>query len=205
LINDILDLSKVEAGKLKLDLGEVFLPDLLRNSLTMIKEKSMKHRIRLQIEIEGIPDRIQGDERKLKQVLYNLLSNAVKFTPDGGKVILDGCRLFSRDNEWAKQDGCVAPIPFAPSVSGEWVGISIRDTGVGLKPEDLGRIFAPFEQVDNSAGRRYQGTGLGLSLTRQFVELHEGMIWAESDGEGKGSDFKFVIPVQRPMATQDLC
>jgi PAS domain S-box-containing protein len=203
LINDILDLSKVEAGKLQLEVGEVFLPTLLQNSLNMIKEKSMKHGIQLQMEIDGIPERIRGDERKLKQILYNLLSNAVKFTSDGGAVTLDACRLFFRDHRWIKGDGSVASVPFAPSFPGEWVGVSIRDTGIGLKKEDLERIFAPFEQADNSARRRYQGTGLGLSLTRKFVELHGGKIWAESDGEGKGSDFKFLIPVESPGATHE--
>jgi len=169
----------------------------------MIKEKSMKHGIRLRMEIEGIPERIQGDERKLKQILYNLLSNAMKFTADGGKVTLAAGRLFCRDQQWTRGNGGVEPIPLAPSADGEWVDISIRDTGIGLKPEDLGRIFAPFEQADNSAGRRYQGTGLGLSLTRQFVELHGGKIWAESEGEGKGSDFKFLIPVRRPRVPQE--
>ena len=163
----------------------------------------MKHGIQLQMEINGIPERIQGDERKLKQILYNLLSNAVKFTPDGGKVTLAACRLFSRDQQWTRGNGGGASIPFAPSDDGEWVDVSIRDTGIGLKPKDLGRIFAPFEQADNSAGRRYQGTGLGLSLTRQFVELHGGKIWAESDGEGQGSDFKFLIPVRSSRATKE--
>ena len=203
LINDILDLSKVEAGKLQLEVGELFLPALLQNSFTMIKEKAMKHGIQLHTEIDGIPERIRGDERKLKQILYNLLSNAVKFTPDGGVVTLDACRLFFRDHQWRKADGCVASIPFAPSWAEEWVAISVRDTGLGLKKEDLERIFAPFEQADNSASRRYQGTGLGLSLTRKFVELHEGKIWAESQGPGKGSDFKFLIPVENPGATHE--
>jgi signal transduction histidine kinase len=201
LINDILDLSKVEAGKLQLEVGDVFLPALLQNSFTMIKEKSMKHGIQLQMEIDGIPERIHGDERKLKQILYNLLSNAVKFTPDGGVVTLSACRLFSRDDQWTKGDGGAAPIPFAPSVAGEWVGVSIRDTGIGVKAEDLERVFAPFEQADNSAGRRYQGTGLGLSLTRKLVELHGGRIWAESEGEGKGSKLFFVIPLNGGKAS----
>jgi len=203
LINDILDLSKVEAGKLQLEVTEVFLPALLQNSFTMIKEKAMKHGIQLQTEINGIPERIRGDERKLKQILYNLLSNAVKFTPDGGVVTLSACSLVSRDHQWTKGDGCAAPIPFVPNVSGEWVGISIRDTGIGVKAEDLERIFAPFEQADNSASRRFQGTGLGLSLTRQFVELHGGKIWAESEGEGKGSRFLFAIPCQPPVHPED--
>jgi PAS domain S-box-containing protein len=203
LINDILDLSKVEAGKVELEAGEVSLPDLLQNSFTMIKEKATKHRIRLQMEIDGIPEQIRGDERKLKQILYNLLSNAVKFTPDGGVVTLSACRLFSRDHQWTKEDGCVAPIPFAPPVAGEWAGISIRDTGIGVKGEDLKRIFAPFEQADNSMGRRYQGTGLGLSLTRQLVELHRGRIWAESEGEGKGSKFSFILPLNKEVSLPD--
>jgi signal transduction histidine kinase len=194
LINDILDLSKVEAGKLQLEVKEVFLPALLQNSFIMIKEKAMKHGIQLQTEIDGIPERIRGDERKLKQILYNLLSNAVKFTPDGGRVTLAACRLLSRDLQWTGSNGNAAAIPFAPSGAGEWVGISIRDTGIGVKAGDLERIFAPFEQADNSASRRFQGTGLGLSLTRQFVELHGGRIWAESEGEGKGSTFRVILP-----------
>ena len=157
----------------------------------------------LRMEIDGIPERIRGDERKLKQILYNLLSNAMKFTPDGGVVTLAACRIFSRDHQWTRGNGGVEPSPLPRPMTREWVDISIRDTGIGVKPEDLERIFAPFEQADNSAGRRYQGTGLGLSLTRQFVELHGGKIWAESDGEGKGSDFKFMIPVWRPGATQE--
>ena len=194
LINDILDLSKVEAGKLELEVGDVFLPALLQNSFTMIKEKAMKHGIQLHTEIDGIPERVRGDERKLKQILYNLVSNAVKFTPDGGVVTVCACQFVSRDHQWTKGTGCLCSIPFSPPFSGEWVGISIRDTGIGVKPEDLERIFAPFEQADNSASRRYQGTGLGLSLTRQFVELHGGRIWAESGGEGKGSTFRVIIP-----------
>jgi len=195
LINDILDLSKVEAGKVELEVGEVYLPALLQNSFTMIKEKSMKRGIRLQMEIDGIPEQIRGDERKLKQILYNLRSNAVKFTPDGGGVTLAACRLFFQDAQWRRGDGCVEPIPFVTSAAGEWVKISVRDTGIGLKAEDLERVFAPFEQADNSASRKYQGTGLGLSLTKRLVELHGGKIWAESEGEGKGSVFRFLFPV----------
>jgi PAS domain S-box-containing protein len=202
LINDILDLSKVEAGKLQLEVGEVFLQALLQNSFTMVKEKSMKHGIRLRMEIDGVPERIRGDERKLKQILYNLLSNAVKFTPDGGVVTLDACRLYFRDREWTRGDGGRASIPLAPESSGEWVRISVRDTGIGLKKEDLTRIFEPFEQADNSASRQYQGTGLGLALVRKFVELHGGKIWAESEGEGGGSQFHFLIPV-RPGGQDD--
>ena len=195
LINDILDLAKVEAGKLELRPSGFNLRILLENSLLMIKEKALKHGINLSHHINGIPDTITADERKLKQIIYNLLSNAVKFTPDGGKIHLSSsladskkiidqiestpCRLSSADFELHQ----------------DWAQVSVQDTGVGFKPEDAGRIFFPFEQLDSSKNRRYQGTDLGLSLTKQFIELHGGRIWAVSEGEGKGSTFHIVIPI----------
>jgi PAS domain S-box-containing protein len=197
LINDILDLAKVEAGKLQLEVGEVYLPGLLQNSLALFKEKSMRQGIQVRMEINGIPEWIGGDQQKLEQILCNLLSNALKFTPDGGMVTLGACRLFFGDRQWTRADGGGEPIPFSPSLAGEWVGIFIRDTGIGLKKEDLARIFNPFEQADNSASRRYQGTGLGLALAQKFVELHGGKIWAESQGPGKGSAFRFLIPISQ--------
>jgi PAS domain S-box-containing protein len=201
LINDILDLSNLEAGRIELGVDQVYLPVLLQNSFSMVKEKALKHGIHLRTEIDAIPEQIRGDERKLKQVLYSLLSNAVKFTPEGGVVTLSACRLLSRDHQWAAGNDGAMPIPFVPPGPGEWVGITIRDTGIGLKAEDLERIFAPFEQIDNSVSRKYQGSGLGLSLARKLVELHGGRIWAESGGEGKGSHFKFLIPVESPGPT----
>jgi signal transduction histidine kinase len=173
LVNDILDLSKVEAGKLELVPEPVNLKQLLQNSLVMVKEKAAKHGIQLSLNTDGIPETITVDERKLKQILYNLMANAVKFTPNRGNV-----NCTARHSE---TDGCVE--------------ISITDTGIGIKPEDLRRIFDPFEQVNGSAGRQHKGTGLGLSLTKKLVELHGGRIWAESAGEGKGSRFRFTLPV----------
>jgi signal transduction histidine kinase len=197
LINDILDLSKVEAGKLELELADVNLRMLLEKSLTMVKEKALKHRIRLSVDIDGILDTIQADERKLKQIMYNLLSNAVKFTPDGGSVILSARYLSSTDGQWFTREGQPVGLPLNGDdqlMSGEGlINISVQDTGIGIKREDLERIFNPFEQVESSASRRYQGTGLGLTLTKRLVELHGGKIWAESEGEGKGSKFIFVI------------
>jgi signal transduction histidine kinase len=185
LINDILDLSKVEAGKLELSPSSVNLKGLLENSVIMIKEKTMKHGIKLSTNINGIPATITADERKLKQILYNLLSNAVKFTPNGGEVSVSAqtCEL---DN---------AQFSDAENVQRRGIKISVSDTGIGLIPEDLDRIFNPFEQVEHSASRKFQGTGLGLSLTRQLVELHGGKIWVESKGEGLGSTFGFVLPI----------
>ena len=186
LISDILDLSKVEAGKLELEPSDVNLKMLLENSLVMVKEKAFKHGIQLLLDTDGIPETIMADERKLKQITYNLLSNAVKFTPDGGKVQVSADRLLDSD---MKTRG------LPEEQEGDWVEVSVRDTGIGLKKEDLHRIFNAFEQVESSASRRFQGTGLGLSLTKRLVELHGGKISAESQGEGKGSTFRFVIPV----------
>ncbi|MDY6844938.1 MAG: ATP-binding protein, partial [Thermodesulfobacteriota bacterium] len=180
LINDILDLSKVEAGRLECIPEEVQVRVLLENSLVMVKEKAMKHGIALSTIIDGVPEVIEADERKLKQIIYNLLSNAVKFTPEGGSVCLSA----------SCTEGSKVPVQGFSGV-GDFIEISVADTGIGIGEEDLSRIFAPFEQVDSSASRRYQGTGLGLSLTRQLVELHGGAIWVESGGEEKGSTFRF--------------
>ena len=199
LINDILDLSKVEAGKLELEVTQIHLRELLEGSLGMVKEKAMKHRIQLLTDMDGIPEVIQADERKLKQILYNLLSNAVKFTPAGGSVVLSARYLSFRDGQWFTPDGQPVGLPLDKDdlvMKGKGlIDISVQDTGIGIKGEDLDRIFDPFEQVECSASRRYQGTGLGLSLARRLVELHGGRIWAESEGEGKGSKFILLIPV----------
>jgi signal transduction histidine kinase len=200
LINDILDLSKVEAGKLTLELKEISPRNLLEGSLVMVQEKAMKHGIRISKNFDGVPETIQADERKLKQILYNLLSNAVKFTPDGGEISLSAERLSYQDGRWFSREGRPAVLP--PDVdttlrSGGAIRISLQDTGIGIGRSDLERIFKPFEQVQNASSRFFQGTGLGLSLSRKMVELQGGKIWAESDGKGKGSKFIFVIPHNR--------
>jgi signal transduction histidine kinase len=184
LINDILDLSKVEAGKLELQPSSVNLRDLLENSLTMFKEKAMKHGIKLINNMNGTPDTITADERKIKQIMYNLLSNAVKFTPDGGEISI------------ASQTCELNNAQFTDTANDQLPGIkiSVLDTGIGLIPEDFDRIFNPFEQVEHSKNRKFQGTGLGLSLTKTLVELHGGRIWIESEGIDRGSTFNFVIP-----------
>lgn len=200
LINEILDLSKVEAGKLELEPTDVNLKVLLENSLTMIKEKAMKRGIQLSTDIGGIPETITADERKLKQIIYNLLSNAVKFTLKGGEIRLtadlaDGS-LPAADSRMEKAcNQKLNAMRNELNASQKFVRISVADTGIGIKPEHLERIFNPFEQVENSASRRFQGTGLGLPLTRSFVDLHGGWIWVESEGEGTGSAFNFLIPV----------
>jgi signal transduction histidine kinase len=185
LINDILDLSKVEAGKLALELGDLDPKILLENSLNMVKEKAMKHSILLSLDVDNLPKTITADERKLKQIIYNLLSNAVKFTPDGGEIrlkaeLISESEIRNSDSEGMERQSAIK--------------VSVSDNGIGLKVEDMERIFTPFEQADGSMNRKYQGTGLGLSLARKLVELHGGRIWGESEGEGKGSVFCFLIP-----------
>lgn len=182
LINDILDLSKVEAGKLDLDPTTVHLRPLIDNCLMMVKERALKHRIKISTDMVQGPDTFQADERKLKQILYNVLSNAVKFTPDGGSI-------------WVR----VAPESGSPAGQPA-LRFTIGDTGIGVPAEDLERIFLPFVQADSSVGRKYQGTGLGLALARKLVELHGGRIWAESDGRGKGSHFHFILPLEKDSA-----
>jgi signal transduction histidine kinase len=206
LINDILDISKVEAGKLKLETSDVNLKLLMKNSLVMVQEKSLKHGIRMTTNLDGVPDTVQGDERKLKQILYNLVSNAVKFTPDGGEVVLEA-RMVDCFIRKGRRSGDAKRLQMIKAeINGDHIHykrsikcieISVSDTGIGIKPEDQKNIFNPFEQAENSASRRFQGTGLGLSLSKSLVELHGGKIWLESEGEGKGSVFRFVIPVQK--------
>lgn len=204
LINDILDLSKVEAGKLELDLSDVNLNMVLESSLSMIKEKAMKHGIRLSVEVNGIPETITVDERKIRQILYNLLSNAAKFTPDGGEIHVRASMADYVVHPGRRQgdpmslriiENRIAGSTVADGERKKGVKVSVSDTGVGISPVDQELIFKPFEQVDGSSSRGYQGTGLGLSLSKSLVELHQGRIWVESEGEGKGSTFSFIIPI----------
>ena len=172
LINDILDMSKIEAGKQELSPTTVNVRVLIDQAMRIVREKAKNHSIALSASVSDGLSEILGDHRKLRQILYNLVSNAVKFTSDGGSVTIGAERI---DDE---------------------VRFSVTDTGIGIEQEDQEKIFQPFNQVDASVSRQHQGTGLGLSLTRTFVELHGGRIWFESEGTGKGSCFYFSIPSQ---------
>jgi signal transduction histidine kinase len=207
LINDILDLSKVEAGKMELELSTIFIKTLVETSLMMIKEKAMKNGIKLDLKVEkGISSlSIEADERKLKQVMFNLLSNAVKFTPKGGEIRIGVVLISDRSEDISRKgaktqsknnDVQLTSNNIQSSIANiQFIRVSVADTGIGIAPENQARVFGEFEQIDSSHGRQQQGTGLGLALTRRLVELHGGRIWVESPGEGRGSLFAFVIPL----------
>jgi signal transduction histidine kinase len=178
LINDILDLSKVEAGRMELELSRFDLSAALDNAVTLMRERATRHAIKLDVLVDPAVGAVVADERKVKQILLNLLSNAVKFTPDGGHVGVT-----------------VSPAQVAAEPPGT-VEIAVNDTGIGIASEDLATVFQEFRQV-GSAAERPEGTGLGLTLTKRFVELHGGRIWVTSE-VGKGSTFTFTLP-GRPL------
>jgi len=197
LINDILDLSKVEAGKLELEPAELNIKGLLEHSLIMIKEKAMKSGINLLTDFGEIPDMITADERKLKQIIYNLLSNAAKFTDNGGSITLTAHPAASDNGYVVTRDGRKIEFPSNGADDKKvksYLELSVVDTGIGLEPGETDKVFNPFEQAQSSGNLKHQGTGLGLSLTKRLVELHGGEIWAHSEGKGKGTIFSFVLP-----------
>jgi signal transduction histidine kinase len=169
LINDILDLSKVEAGRMELEAADFDLPSAIDNALILVRERAGRRGITLASTIDEHLGLIGGDERKVKQVLLNLLPNALKFTPEGGRVEV---RAALRDGQ---------------------AEVSVADTGVGIAPEDQEAVFEEFRQV-GTADKKVEGTGLGLALSRKFVELHGGRIWVESE-RGRGATFTFTLPV----------
>ena len=199
LINDILDLSKVEAGKMELQLEQIELSVLISDSLLMLKEKALKEQITLKTDLDELTATIYADRRKLKQIMYNLLSNAVKFTPEKGTIDITGSLQVINGGSLQTADGRQIPISTGNGTSGSkddnFVRIAVQDTGIGLALENLERIFGSFDQVETSKSRQFQGTGLGLALTRKMVEMHGGAIWAESSGENQGATIVFVVPV----------
>ena len=169
LINDILDLSKIEAGRMELELSDFDLPSSIENTLTLVREGAVRRGIELGHTVDEHLGMVRADERRVKQVLLNLLSNALKFTPEGGRI----------DVRAAVRDGMAE--------------ISVADTGVGISPEDQELVFEEFRQV-GTAAKKVEGTGLGLAISRKFIEVHGGRIWVESQ-VGKGSTFAFTLPL----------
>jgi len=172
LINDILDLSKIEAGRMDLDVSTFNVALALSNAMTLVRERAQRHGIDLRQEVDPELGDIAADERKFKQILLNLLSNAVKFTPDGGRIDVSA------------------------RVDDEQAVIAVRDTGIGIAAADQAVVFEEFRQVGSDYTQKHEGTGLGLALTRKFVEMHGGKIRVDS-APGKGSTFTFTIPLQR--------
>jgi signal transduction histidine kinase len=176
LINDVLDLSKIEAGKMELDLSCFDLGLLLEHSATLVRERAQRHGLTLDIEVgEGLNEWV-ADARKVKQVAVNLLSNAVKFTPNGGRVSVRARHLNGENG-----------------LAGSWAEVSVSDTGVGIAPGDQALVFEEFRQASGNVLRKAEGTGLGLALVKRFVELHGGTVSLESE-PGRGSTFRFVLP-----------
>jgi len=174
LINDVLDLSKVEAGQVELEVGPFSLREALERGVVMVREQATEEGVRVELSAGPEVDVVEGDERRIKQVIFNLLSNAVKFTPTGGEVDVSALR-----------------------VNGE-VKVSVADTGPGIAPGDHERVFEEFQQTDAGL-EQHEGTGLGLALSKRLVELHGGRIWLESE-LGKGSTFVFTLPARSASA-----
>lgn len=175
LIKDILDLSKVEAGKIEMQPEPFSLSEALQAALSDIRPQADAKGLELVLNGEPCPATLVADPTRFKQVLFNLLSNAVKFTPEGGQVMLA-----------------------ARQVEDTFVEIAVKDTGIGIKAEEMPKLFQEFSQLDSSLIKRHQGTGLGLALTKRLVELHGGTIRAESPGGGEGTTFTIRLPLSPP-------
>jgi PAS domain S-box-containing protein len=195
LINDILDLSKVEAGKMELEPSSLQLKKVLEGSLAMFQERAMKHAIALDFVLApGADCMIVADERKLKQIMYNLLSNAMKFTLEGGSVSVRARKVQSSKYKVQSDEQKYSELRTSNSeLHEDLIEISVADTGIGIKTEDISKLFQEFTQLESSYSRNHEGTGLGLALTKRFVELHGGTVRVESE-YGKGSTFSFSLP-----------
>ncbi|MFD0912604.1 response regulator [Methylophilus luteus] len=187
LINDVLDLSKIEAGRMELEGEMVDVKGLLQNSLSIVKEKAASQHIKLLSELPDALGHAWLDSRKVKQIVYNLLSNAVKFTPEGGQITLQAS-LVERDSV-LEQIRDIPKTHYSPiGDASQFIQISITDTGIGIAPEDISRLFQPFVQVESTLSRRFEGTGLGLALVRKLAGLHSGAV-AVTSTPGAGSTF----------------
>lgn len=204
LINDILDMVKIESGRMELHLEEVSTTQTLNAVIAPMQPEATKKGVTLEFSEEADLPPLVGDPMRLRQILTHLLGNAVKFTPPGGNVTVTA-RVVCPTSEAQSQGERPGPESGGSPTSdvgprtldcGEFMEISVSDTGIGIREEDLERIFLPFIQGDASLARKYEGTGLGLALTQRMVTIHGGRIWAESEGEGKGSRFIIRFPTK---------
>jgi len=202
LVNGILALSKIETDHMELQVSVFSIKTALQDTANLILESSHSKKIMFTLDLQPDMQTIEVDQEKFKQIVLNLLTNAVKFTPTGGSVVLTAKII--TDSELQIPGGGEPGFP-----SQLWedeiklVQITISDTGLGIKTEDQSRIFFIFEQVDMSSKRLFNGTGLGLAMSRKLVELHNGKIWVESEGKDKGSRFTFILPVSPPEKAQN--
>ncbi len=199
LINDILDLSKVEAGMMSLELENADLPGLLSNSLSIVREKAATHTISLVLEAGDDLDSVQLDTRKTKQIIYNLLSNAVKFSARGGRVTLRGCRVPRSSVGTFKETWPIHGFELADNEFTEFLEISVTDGGIGISVANMAKLFQPFTQIDSSLARKFEGSGLGLALVKQMAELHGGSV-AVASLEGVGTRFAVWLPIRTTTA-----
>jgi PAS domain S-box-containing protein len=188
LINDILDVSKIEAGKLEPEIATTIVQDLCSSSLIFVKQQAFEKQIKLDVQLPPVVGNIAVDERRMRQLLINLLSNAVKFTPIGGKITLSVTRQEKEDSE----DGS------------SWIEFKVTDTGIGISAANQAKLFQPFVQVDSSLNRQYTGTGLGLTLVKQIAELHGGTVQLQSEPQ-QGSCFTVTLPHTCLLGDQDTC
>ena len=179
LINDILDLSKIEAGKEALELVQFNLRAMLEESMRLFEERARAQNLEIILQPDGFCGDVLADKRKIRQVIYNLLSNALKFTPEGGRVTISARQVCSGETNSAAE--------------AEMLEIAVADSGIGIRQEDMPRLFQPFQQLESHLAKQYDGTGLGLSICKHLVEMHGGRLWVESE-HGVGSIFTFVIP-----------
>jgi len=193
LINDILDLSKIEAGKMTLDLEPVQVGSLFANSLSIIREKAAARNIRLTLEAPEELGVVRSDARKVKQIVYNLLSNAVKFTSERGDVTLKATRVPRAEVGELSGASMGRTFPLADNEFSDFLKISVTDTGMGISPEGLDLLFKPFSQIDSGLSRKFEGTGLGLAMVKLLADLHGGSVAVESE-VGKGSRFTVWLP-----------
>jgi signal transduction histidine kinase len=201
IIDDLLDLSKVEVGRVELHRKPVRMDDLIAEAVAMIRDQAGKNNL----VVESVPGEplppLYVDPSRVRQILTNLLSNAVKFTPPGGRITV-AARLV-HGSQFTVHSGKAElrePSTVNCELDGDFVEIAVQDTGIGIRPEDQPKLFQPFVRLEASLGAQCEGTGLGLVITRRLVEMHGGRIWVESEGEGRGSTFTFTLPVDgRPV------
>lgn len=193
LISDLLDLSKIEAGKVVVEPESFLLQEALEASVCTVHPQAHQKHQSIEVTVEDGLSLIKADPTRFKQILYNLLSNAIKFTHQGGRIMVTARRGFRVQGIGSRNDSRPDPQRDTPG-SGDFVEITVADNGIGMKAEDLSRLFQRFTQLEAPIVKRHQGAGLGLALTKRLVELHGGAIGAHSDGEGRGSAFTIWLP-----------